>query len=389
MFNKRLTEISFNDIEVFCREWPEGIRVEYKSQLIDNIPKTISAFANTQGGIVVIGVTTDKTTNKVVFPIDGMDRVAGLEEKVLQASLDGIYPGVAPEIRVFDVSSEPNKVIVVIKVHESAEAPHAIQNSTRVYIRTGSITKPYELATMDRIEYFLKRRERPEKFRQEMIQWSERRIEDHVKFRHGPAITVITARLFPREPLLSLEHVQEFVAIRVPLLGNSGSFLSEPKRISSGVLGAFGHGTIYGELNYYGLVFTRQSLRLRDSQYDPEKKGIFINYADIVWTLGRSLKLAQEFFQWATYSGSLVVTVKFSDVFKRKFRYTQDDRVNEDFICSEREFSLSEDATTENLKDGFVSFISLFMKYILWAFNCEPKDLERKVLEVLQKDGLA
>jgi hypothetical protein len=387
MFNKRLSEISFIDVEAFCKEWPEGIRVEYKSQLIDNIPKTISAFANTQGGIVVIGVTTDKATNKVVFPIDGIDRVAGLEEKILQASLDGIYPGVAPEIRVFDVPSKPNKIVVLIKVHESAEAPHAIQNSTRVHIRTGSITKPYELAAMDRIEYFLKRRERPEKFRQEMIQWSEQRIADHVIFRDRPAITVITTRLFPREPLLSLEHVQEFVDVRVPLLGNS--FLSEPKRISSGVLSASGHGSTYGELNYYGLVLTIQSLQLRDSQYDSQKKGIFINYADIAWTLARSLKLAQEFFQWTTYSGNLVVTVKFCNVFKRNLRYTADDRINEDFTCSEREFSLSEDTTTENLKDGFVSFICLFMKYILWAFNCEAKDLERKVLEVLQRDGLA
>lgn len=242
MFNKRLTDISFSDIEVFCREWPEGIRVEYKSQPIDNIPKTISAFANTQGGLVVMGVTTDKTTNKVVVPIEGMDKVAGLEEKILQASLDGIYPGVVPEVRVLNVPGKPDKIVSVIKVHESAEAPHAVQNSTRVYIRTGSITKPYELATMNRIEYFLKRRERPEKFRQEMIQWSERRIEDHVRLRNEPAITVITARLFPREPLLSLEHIQEFVDVRVPLLGNSGFFLREPKRISSGVLSALRQG---------------------------------------------------------------------------------------------------------------------------------------------------
>lgn len=146
---------------------------------------------------------------------------------------------------------------------------------------------------------------------------------------------------------------------------------------------------MYGELNYYGLVFTRQSLQLRDSQYESEKKGIFINYGDIVWTLGRSLKLAQDFFQWTTYSGNLVVTVKFSNIFKRNLRYTADDRINEDFTCSEREFSLSEDTATEYLKDGFVSFICLFMKHILWAFNCEPKELERKVLELLQGDRLA
>ena len=34
MFNKRLSEIVLSDVENFCREWREGIRVEYKSQFI-------------------------------------------------------------------------------------------------------------------------------------------------------------------------------------------------------------------------------------------------------------------------------------------------------------------------------------------------------------------
>jgi predicted HTH transcriptional regulator len=153
MFNKLLSEITFTDVENFCKEWPEGIRVEYKSQMIDNIPKTISAFANTLGGILVIGVPTD-ATNKVALPINGIDEKSGLEERITQASVNGIYPGVLPEIRVFNISGTGNKVVIVIKVHESIEAPHAIQNSTRVYIRTGNLSNPYDLAEIDRIEYF-------------------------------------------------------------------------------------------------------------------------------------------------------------------------------------------------------------------------------------------
>ena len=388
MFSKRLAEISFGDIEAFCNEWPEGIRVEYKSQPIENIPKTVSAFANTLGGIIVLGVRTDKSTNRVIFPIDGVDRAPGMEEKILQASLDGIYPGVIPEVRVLDVPGKPETIVTVVKIHESTEAPHAIQNSTRVYIRTGNISTPYELAQIDRIEYLLKRRDKSQKLRQEMIQWSEKRIEDHVRDRNQPSITVITARLFPREPLLSLERVQEFVSVKVPSLGNSQLFLHEPRRISSGVLSAFGRGDVYGELNYYGLVVTRKILELRDSQCDSDKKGIFINYADIVWTLGRSLQLARAFFRWATYSGSLDVTVKLSGVFKRRLRYTGDDRINENLICSERDFSLSEDTTTEDLQDRFVSVIFAVMKNILWAFDCEPQQLDRKVMDILKNDGL-
>ena len=54
-----------NEIEAFCREWAEGVRVEYKSE-IAHIPKIISSFANTLGGIFIIGVETDETLEDVM-----------------------------------------------------------------------------------------------------------------------------------------------------------------------------------------------------------------------------------------------------------------------------------------------------------------------------------
>jgi len=134
MFHKRIAEITLDDVQVFCREWGEGVRVEYKNQMIENIPKTISAFANTLGGVIVIGVNPDKARNRVIFPIEGMDVQEGIEEKITQRSIQGIYPGIVPDIKVLEVPDKPGKIVVVVKVHETLEAPHAIQNSTRVYI---------------------------------------------------------------------------------------------------------------------------------------------------------------------------------------------------------------------------------------------------------------
>ena len=50
MFNLSKEEITFEVIETFCREWQEGVRVEYKQEIKD-IPKIVSSFANTQGGV--------------------------------------------------------------------------------------------------------------------------------------------------------------------------------------------------------------------------------------------------------------------------------------------------------------------------------------------------
>ena len=64
MFNLSKEEITFEAIETFCREWQEGIRVEYKQQLTKDIPKIVSSFANTQGGIFIIGVNANQTESK-------------------------------------------------------------------------------------------------------------------------------------------------------------------------------------------------------------------------------------------------------------------------------------------------------------------------------------
>ena len=45
MFTKSAADITFSDIEEFCREFGEGERVEYKRE-IQHIAKIVSSFAN-------------------------------------------------------------------------------------------------------------------------------------------------------------------------------------------------------------------------------------------------------------------------------------------------------------------------------------------------------
>ena len=59
MFRTPLQDVDFQQVETFCCVWPEGVRVEYK-QKITQIPKIVSSFANTMGGIWLIGVKTDR-----------------------------------------------------------------------------------------------------------------------------------------------------------------------------------------------------------------------------------------------------------------------------------------------------------------------------------------
>ena len=118
MFNLTKEEITFEAIEAFCREWQEGIRVEYKQQLTKDIPKIVSSFANTQGGIFIIGVNANQTDNKVLFPIQGIPKTEGIEERIVQSAITGIYPSVIPEVSIIEVPDTDNVIIVVRNISD-------------------------------------------------------------------------------------------------------------------------------------------------------------------------------------------------------------------------------------------------------------------------------
>lgn len=159
MFTKPINEITFEDIDNFCNEWTEGVRVEYKRdiEVKKHIPKAVSSFANFLGGILMIGVECDKVKNQVIA-INGIPSENGIEEQIIQYANTHIYPAVIPAVKIVD-KPNTNNIVVVLQVEESVQAPHTIQNTTKVYIRTGNVSYPYKLAEIDRIEYMFKRRE--------------------------------------------------------------------------------------------------------------------------------------------------------------------------------------------------------------------------------------
>ncbi len=129
MFATALEGIDFGKVEEFCKAFPEGVRVEYKAQPVQ-IPKIVSSFANTVGGIWVMGVETHASTNLPKLPLAGMPRRKGIEEQIVQACQSGIYPPATPGVKVLEVPGASGKVVIVVKVPESIEAPHAIENTT-------------------------------------------------------------------------------------------------------------------------------------------------------------------------------------------------------------------------------------------------------------------
>lgn len=363
MFTKPIDEIIFEDVEVFCEEWTEGVRVEYKSDinLKRHIPKIVSSFANTHGGIFLIGVEADQTNNQVTS-IPGIPQRNGIEEQIQQSALTGIYPGVIPEIKVVDVPDSKN-VIVVVRVDESVQAPHAIQNSTRVYIRTGSITEPYELSDMDRISHMLKRREDSQVIAEQILQRINQRASRNMDM-NEVTLTVIAQPIFPYRPVISTSDIYG--------LPNMEPW--PPRRVAGGVFCSNQENFL--ELNEYGIVFHRTNLGCFNE--GSIEYGKFIQHIDYLISNARGL------YRKCKYIGNIEVTAQLLDVYgkdlidnvNRNHGWRITDNIPDGSKCFDRRVFASQQCLPSDLEkaEKRVEIIEKLTYQLIWAFNIPIND---------------
>ncbi len=120
----------------------ENLTVEFKQRFssYEKIAKELIAFANTKGGIILFGIDDNKS-------IYGVRSEKGENELVKIAAKQYCEPEIDFETEYINVN---NKEIVVIKIPESQNKPHRIQdyrgrldlNTAQVYIRVNDKSVP-------------------------------------------------------------------------------------------------------------------------------------------------------------------------------------------------------------------------------------------------------
>lgn len=109
----------------------ENEKVDFKQTISDpyKIAKTISSFANTKGGKILVGVRDDKT-------IMGVDPE---EEKYILETAADFYctPPIKLEYEEFE-DEEEDKTVLIVNIKESNQKPHQVRDDNHqnlVYIR--------------------------------------------------------------------------------------------------------------------------------------------------------------------------------------------------------------------------------------------------------------
>ena len=107
----------------------EGKTLEFKRDLSspDRFLRTVAAFANTAGGIILIGVE-DRTKH-----IRGVGDPLDLEERLVNLISDSIKPRLLPDIEVL---SYRNAQVVAVEVFPSPARPHYLARAGPRHLQT-------------------------------------------------------------------------------------------------------------------------------------------------------------------------------------------------------------------------------------------------------------
>ena len=109
----------------------ESERIEYKSQMTDDIYKGVIAFANTDGGVIYLGI--DDKGNLI-----GIDNV----DETYTRLTNGIRDAIAPDVTMFVRYVLKDNKVIQIEVSEGSYKPYYLKSKgikpTGVYVRQGA-----------------------------------------------------------------------------------------------------------------------------------------------------------------------------------------------------------------------------------------------------------
>ncbi len=160
LFTGPLDTVTATDVQDFLGRieiQEEGPRLDYKAAdrnggiPTDKVLKVIIAFANTYGGVLILGVEAEQSTNRPVR-WEGVQLKNGLEETVTAMCSSSIFPPVIPEVHVCPFKSNPalptdDKAFVIVRVAPSLAAPHA-DKENHFYVRVNSQCRLADLPTL-------------------------------------------------------------------------------------------------------------------------------------------------------------------------------------------------------------------------------------------------
>jgi hypothetical protein len=366
IFVKPVNEIEFEDVKAFCEEQiEENSRLEYKRDFSSKdekkqIAKEISAFANTHGGIILVGV--GEKDRKPNLPIDGRDNVRGLKEKVTSIALKNIYPPVFPEIQVCEFGDTLEKAVVVIRVQESDETPHTVERTTGIYVRVDSQSEP------------------------QRAPFEERRAEE--RFNNQPtkknfnafqSVSVIP--VFPHAPLVVLEKLSDIADKSKVSYSNCNFMLTGPYKTAHECIicdSVYESVLNHTEINLFGLIFSKQSLWESHNE-----KNVYLSKVSAL--VECVLRFSLNFYKGVGYRGLILISLSLEGIRgwfltnPSSIKWSDDIEQSLGSSNFDDSITLERKVTVRELSERFDEIVKDLFNEFLWSFGVD-NDYQRKKL---------
>ncbi len=402
-----MNDIEIGDVINFCNEGiEEGIRVEYKEDWTDNkkLAREIASFANTYGGVLLIGI--GEKDRKPLLPVSGIDLEDGFEEKITSITFKGINPPVFPEIKICEIKDSPSKAVIVIRVHESNDTPHRVEQDTKVYIRVSSQKEPI-LAPFEEIEWLMNRRKKALDNSNIILLRANKRFYEKYKFIRStpkpgqtqvgiglhsdlmppeyklpPTRGISIIPLYPHQELTNYLDLKGLIDQAAPHYFPYYRNFRNDFSTQNSIMYSKSDGTVcHTEINSFGLVFHKEDFSL-DEHNSLNAKDII----DIHLTLGMIysvLSFAMQFYKKIGFWGTVKIDVIFDRIIKKRlfFDSTASDFIKNEFdneITIERKTSVFELA--ESIDEMFIDIYKEFF----WSFGARETAKRANLINLLE-----
>ncbi|MFI5110112.1 MAG: helix-turn-helix domain-containing protein [Terriglobales bacterium] len=313
--------------ELLQEQAVENIRLEFKRDVPpkDETLKKVSSFANTFGGLVVVGASARSTDGRIEG-LPGVDVQDGYKQKVVDWCFGGASPplvvGVSDPIPTPDGSG---RVCYVISVPESDVAPHFLNGRNGVWIRTDEFSGRFDaqLANESELRSLLDRRKLILERRAGLLKRARQRFDVYAAKGHtaasglrtkfGLRIELCVVPRFPARPLCEQGQLQPLITanhykwrgILFPLPG--GSVVSQHE--SAIVLGAAGPDSMF-EVNIWGMLF--YCAKIADAENPTKTWGIHLY--GFVGHILLFLRHSDQMLRALGYAGPICIEVRLSSI---------------------------------------------------------------------------
>ena len=170
LLNKPSNEVDEEDLrQLIAQKVPEGEQIEYKGDLPskarttdpwrqgkgsigdyarNQILKEIAAFANAQGGMLLLGMKESKEKPPVAVEISELPRCADLADRISKMAGACVEPKI-PQLEAFGVPTNGEDGVVIVRVGRSQKAPHRVEPTLECPVRRADRS---EVMTMREIQ---------------------------------------------------------------------------------------------------------------------------------------------------------------------------------------------------------------------------------------------